>query len=377
MPGPEDRRIPQGIGMLDSRPQMSAVEGRRLGVLDPRLESPRPQDLVALTQEPLSRIERAWDDNEKVERIKRAIEAISILKLADHAVARSLLAYFLMVETGSRSIVGEFLGNISNASINSLLNRVDENQAVQDKFGVLRFLTEGRNLDVLKAKLAGKTHGEIARETGKTKRQVDFIGRGILLAGLIEPTPANAEKSRWLRMYCDEVKDLVRRGLSIKEIAAATDSAEHQVHDAIVLMNLIGEMQARSNREILNRRLEESEPLRGEIRRLANLGYRPQKISEITGESLGRIRYQLDLMRKGKGGPRFLRNRNQTRAVLLAALNQYTEKYPDRRVSLAKIRNDPKVKLSKQAANRAYWDLVNEGISVPPIKNMKKNQISE
>lgn len=370
----EDRRIPEGIGMMDTRPQMSVIQGRRFGVPEPRLISPKPLDIIELTAEPVQRIEQSWDDVEKVDRIKRAIEAISMLNLADHALVRSLLAHFLMEETGNRAVAKEFLGTASNASINSLIDRVENDEDAQAKAGIVNFLVDDVNLSILKGKLAGKTHREIAIETGKTKRRVDFIGRGILLAGLIAPTPANAEKSRWLRMYCDEVKVLVGKGLSIGEIAVETDSAEYQVHDAIVLMNLIGETQARSNREILNRRVDKSESLRAEIKRLVSLGYKINDVSKITGEPIGRIRYQLDYMRRRKDGPRFLRNRNQTKVVLLAALMEYAKKNPGKRVSLSKIRTDPKVRLSKQAANSAYWDLVKAGVNVPPIKNMRGNQ---
>ena len=277
--------------------------------------------------------------------------------------------YFVWQKGGASAL--KAFGDIREDALVSLWTRVMDNDELRRKYGIFHFLMQGDNFEILKRKKEGVRHSNIAIELDKPLRQVNHAVRGLVLAGLVNPAPANAEKSAEFRAFCNRIRDLINEDRSFEEIVTITNSTTYKVNDAAVLLHMIGEIEPMSHREIMNKIVQRSKPLRAEIRRLAALGYKPLQISRITNQPYQRIKYQLQRMRMEGNGPRFLRSREELRKRMVIVLGDYVLHYPGEQASLEVIRRDKRLRIGKSTANKIYHELEREGQKVPPIRKRR------
>jgi len=368
----EDRKMPLGMGMTDSRPQIAATQGGLIDRPDPRFYDPMPLRIGEFTEEGIAFLERESHDPSSVIRVKRGIEALDLLVGVEFTQKRRILALFLEQEIGDYTILKRFLGVLTKGDVNRVIADALQDDLLK-QFGLVNYLIQPKILEILRKKREGMSHGQIAQEEDLSKAQVSEISRRLNLGGLIKPSNSgNAQSADDYRLFCDQIAALRNRGMTNFKISTLLKISANRVERATEHLIAIGEIYAIDPNDAIAKLPErvERELLRQKIFELRRKKMKAPDIAADLGVSEKIIH---TVLFKGKGAPRIRQARVEQKEILRQILNSHMKLHGNNRISFEAIRELGTIIAGRGTLRSLYLEIAAEQ-EVPPYRNKKERK---
>ncbi len=361
-----ENRGATNIGMVDLRPQITAVEGRRIDLADPRLTSPAPLSLEELTRDSMERVRREWLDQNKVERAQKIISILDYLDSTEVANRRKVFALVLWDELDDSREVNQFLGVSRATNLDAYIGEAMDYPDVVRASGHVKFLMRPLHFEVLKMKREGSPHKKIEKDTELPMGDIELISRRLILARLYQPGPSSRRRTDEYREFCDLIIRLRESGLANFEIAQQLVIRRSRVAKAVMDLIAIGEVNAIDPNDAKMKlpKHQDRLGLKAAIKELRAQGLQVPEIAVrlgISNEDVGSILYRTPEM------PRHRQTRREQKKILRGILNDHMRIHPGERISLNSIRSSEDLVISDGRLVTLYDQIASEQ-EVPPRK---------